>query len=75
MFLESFCEEDLFITFVLRIIVINGMQNKGSFGTSNSNVWLGSVNDSNNAWYVNSNGNVNSNNNQSNSYVLAPAFV
>lgn len=45
-----------------------------SFGASNNASWLGTVNGSNNAWYVNSNGNVNNNNNQNNSYVLAPAL-
>ena len=45
-----------------------------SFGASNNNAWLGTVNGSNNAWYVNSNGNVNNNNDQTNSYVVAPAL-
>lgn len=45
-----------------------------SLGASNNYAWLGVENDSNNAWYVNSNGNVN-NNNRGNSYVVAPAFM
>ena len=48
--------------------------NYSSFGASDYASWLGTVNGSNNAWYVNSNGNVNNNNNQNNSYVLAPAL-
>ncbi len=44
-----------------------------AFGASNNNAWLGTPNN-NNAYYVNSNGNIN-NNDQSNSYVLAPAFA
>ena len=43
-----------------------------SFGTNNNYAWLGTPNN-NNAYYVNSNGNVN-NNNTNNSYVCAPAF-
>ncbi len=45
-----------------------------SFGADNANAWLGTANGSNNAWYVNQNGNVNGNNNQNNSYVVAPAL-
>ena len=45
-----------------------------SFGAGNNNAWLGTPNDSGNAYNVNSNGNVN-NNNTSNDYVLAPAFL
>ena len=36
--------------------------------------WLGTVNGGNNAWYVNSNGNVYNNNDQNNDYVVAPAL-
>ena len=45
-----------------------------SFGTTNNNAGLGTPNGSDNAYYVNSNGNVNNNNNTSNSYVCAPCF-
>ena len=50
------------------------MIQNSSFGASNNNAWLGTYNGSNNAYYVNSNGNVN-NNNQNNSYVVAPALL
>jgi hypothetical protein len=43
-------------------------------GATNNNAWLGTVNGSDNAYYVNSNGNVNNNNNQTNTYVVAPAL-
>lgn len=48
--------------------------NYSSFGCPSSSAWLGTVNGSNNAWYVNSNGNVYNNNNQNNDFVVAPAL-
>lgn len=51
------------------------MGSNSSFGADNNYAWLGTVNGSNNAWYVNQNGNVNNNNNQNNSYVVAPALL
>ena len=45
-----------------------------SFGADNNKAWLGTPNDSDNAYYVNSNGNVN-NNNTSNSNVCAPLCI
>lgn len=48
--------------------------NYSSFGASDSHAWLGTVGGSNNAWCVNSNGNVDYDDYQGNSYVVAPAF-
>lgn len=53
---------------------VTGSSIYSSFGAGNNNAWLGTPNDSGNAYNVNSNGNVN-NNNTSNDYVLAPAFL
>ena len=49
--------------------------NYSSFGASGTNSWLGTVYGSGNAWFVGSNGNVNCNHGQSDSFVLAPAFT
>lgn len=48
-------------------------ENALPFGLSGS-AWLGTVNGSINAWYVNSNGNVSNGNFQNYNYVVAPAF-
>jgi hypothetical protein len=53
---------------------VTGSSIYSSFGAANNNAWLGSPNGSGNAYNVNSNGNVN-NNDTSNDYVLAPAFM
>ena len=48
--------------------------NYSSFGAGSSYAWLGTVNGGYSAWYVYSNGNVVSGNNQHNSFVVAPAL-
>lgn len=48
--------------------------NARSFGSPNHCAWLGTVNGGHGAWYVNSDGNVCSSSDQSNDYVVAPAF-
>ena len=48
--------------------------NASSFGCPGDYAWLGTVNGSNNAWYVNSNGNVYYCGNQHNDFVVAPSF-
>lgn len=49
-------------------------ENARLFGSSNSCAWLGTVYDSNYVWYVYSNGNAYSSNNQHDKFVVAPAF-
>ena len=49
-------------------------ENAHSFGSSGNFAWLGTVNGSNYAWYVYSNGNVYGGSNQNYDFVVAPAF-
>ena len=53
--------------------LVKAAKNYSSFGASNYKSWLGTANGSNNAYYVNSYGDVDYYS-QSSSYVVAPAF-